>query len=254
MGRRKTLDQWKSEWTEKHGEKYGYDKVVLADKDPGKSKVDIWCNECSEFFLQAPAVHAKGCGCPKCGNKKIGDTLRGEKKSWIKKAIAKHGEGAFGYQDVEYINALTHVTIWCNKHNKSFSQTPSKHLSGTGCKECRYERVSKANRKSLDTLLSECEERWWARFDYSNVPSLFVDYQSKVKIICLKHNEEFWQTPSGHLQCQGCGSCESEAISLANSDSHEDLPLFELVGSNNDRWQLITDRLHLYTGISHYAW
>ena len=42
------------------------------------------------------------------------------------------------------------------------------------------------------------------KYDYSKVE--YVDYKTKVCIICPKHGE-FWQKPSDHLQGKGCHKC-----------------------------------------------
>lgn len=42
------------------------------------------------------------------------------------------------------------------------------------------------------------------KYDYSKVE--YVDYKTKVCIICPKHGE-FWQKPSDHLQGKGCNQC-----------------------------------------------
>ncbi len=47
------------------------------------------------------------------------------------------------------------------------------------------------------------------KYDYSK--SKYIDYYSKVCIICPKHGE-FWQTFDSHLQGQGCRECKKEKI------------------------------------------
>lgn len=65
------------------------------------------------------------------------------------KAIAIHGDKRYDYSEVEYVNAHTPVKIMCTKHNYIFSQSPSNHLAGKGCKYCGFERVGKKNSERM---------------------------------------------------------------------------------------------------------
>lgn len=56
------------------------------------------------------------------------------------------------------------------------------------------------------------------RYDYSHVK--YVDYRSKVCVICSKHGE-FWQRPDIHLQGKGCLKCGRERTALFHSKSRE---------------------------------
>lgn len=56
------------------------------------------------------------------------------------------------------------------------------------------------------------------RYDYSKVE--YVDYRSKVCIICPKHGE-FWQRPDIHLQGKGCLKCGRERIAISSRKSLE---------------------------------
>jgi hypothetical protein len=58
------------------------------------------------------------------------------RKGFIKKAQAIHGEDKYDYSKVVYVSTYTKVKIKCNVHNKVFEQSPSNHLRGYGCKEC----------------------------------------------------------------------------------------------------------------------
>lgn len=55
-------------------------------------------------------------------------------EEWIDEAIEKHGKD-YDYSKVDYLNAKTPIDIICPKHG-IFSQLPSEHLAGKGCKWC----------------------------------------------------------------------------------------------------------------------
>lgn len=46
------------------------------------------------------------------------------------------------------------------------------------------------------------------RYDYSSV--LYIDRTTKVEIICIRHNQSFFQRPKNHLGGQGCPLCKAE--------------------------------------------
>ena len=55
---------------------------------------------------------------------------------FIEKAKKVHGD-RYDYSLVEYVGALNKVKIICQLHGE-FSQVPSSHCNGTGCKNCSY--------------------------------------------------------------------------------------------------------------------
>ena len=65
-------------------------------------------------------------------------------EEFINRAIAIHGN-KYDYSKVVYVNSTTDVCIICPIHGE-FWQTPSGHLQGRGCKDCRSERFSKATK------------------------------------------------------------------------------------------------------------
>lgn len=111
---------------EKHGNKYNYDSVVYNNCF---TKVVITC-PIHGNFLQSPANHLFGYGCPECGRKS--KTL--SKDTFTKKALQIHGS-KYNYDNVKYINGYTPVEIICPIHGV-FSQSPSEHLRGRGCRMC----------------------------------------------------------------------------------------------------------------------
>ncbi len=94
--------------------------------------------------LGVPIVHWK---------KKGSSPAEREKKlqnEFEEKAIAKHGEGKFLYDKVEYVTAKIPVLIWCPKCEKYFPQTPDDHLHGCGCPTC----YNKTEKKVYDYLIN----------------------------------------------------------------------------------------------------
>jgi len=150
--RKKAADEFEEKAAAKHGKgRYTYDKVkyVTAAKP-----VQIGCPICEKYFPQRPNGHLSGIGCPDCALEKKKELASRKRKKaadeFEEKAIAKHGEGKFLYDKVEYVTAKIPVLIWCPKCEKYFPQTPDDHLHGCGCPTC----YNKTEKKVYDYLIN----------------------------------------------------------------------------------------------------
>lgn len=183
-----------------HGNKYDYSKCnFIAVND----KVCIVCPIHGEFW-QKPSEHLSGHGCFICGNSLKGDYARLTAEEFVRKARKIHGE-KYNYSKAEYVNAQTKVCIACPVHGE-FWQTPNSHLKGQGCPKCGREKSELSQRSTLDYVLAKFAATHGEEYDYS-----LVEYKGdskKVKIICNKHGV-FEQTPSHHIQGNGCPRCAS---------------------------------------------
>lgn len=195
-----------SEFIEKskkiHGNRYDYSKVNYLGSN---TKVCIICAEHGEFY-QLPSNHLSGKECLKCSYKKRGEKQVHGKELFIEKSRKIHGD-KYDYSDVEYVNSKTKVCIICNKideitgdkHNE-FWQTPYGHLSGSTCPKCTGHFMNQ------EIFIKKANVIHNNKYDYSK-----VEYKAsleKVCIICPDHGD-FFQTPSSHLQGQGCSKCSN---------------------------------------------
>ena len=130
-------------------------------------------------------------------------------EEFIAKAKAVHGD-RYDYSKVEYVDSDTKVCIICPKHGE-FMQRPRIHLQGKGCLKCGRERIAISSSKSFEQFLQDAKSVHGNKYDYSKVE--FVNYQTKVIIICPVHGE-FTQSPTLHLQGSGCPQCGNEKVSL----------------------------------------
>ncbi len=113
-----------------HGDKYEYPDFDFNTLD---DKISLYCKE-HGFINKKIHEHFKY-GCKKCYYKNISSSLRSSKKDFIKKSNGVHGY-LYDYSLVEYKNNRTKIKIICKKHGE-FEQTPSNHISGQGCPNCR---------------------------------------------------------------------------------------------------------------------
>ena len=136
-------------------------------------------------------------------------------EEFIKKAREVHGD-RYEYSKVEYVTNQTKVRIICPKHGE-FWQKPVNHLQGKGCLKCGRERTASFHTKSQDQFIQEAKKIHGNKYDYSKVE--YVDWQTKVTIICPIHGE-FVQSPTSHLQGNGCLKCGNDrtALRMTNED------------------------------------
>lgn len=179
----------------RHNNKYDYSKVEYVDS---VTKVCIICPEHGEFW-QTPQGHIRGNSCPKCANKKRGDTFRSNGDEFVERAELVHGN-KYLYDKTKYVNAETKIPILCLEHG-TFWMTPMNHLLGQGCPKC--------SGRGLNTneIVAMFREKHNDKYDYSKV--IYHKMHEKVCIICPQHGE-FYQTPSKHLLGQGCPKCAIE--------------------------------------------
>jgi len=192
-----------------HHLKYDYSKSHYVDSD---TKLIVTCKLHGDF-QQTPNKHLAGQGCPKCReilnkefHKKRSLTAKAE---FAKNASIVHA-GKYGYQNSNYIDARTKLTIHCPVHGE-FEQTPDTHLSGGGCIKCRTDLI----RKLSQIKIKESAERFPVRaavkhdgkYDYSKVA--YFNKEAPVTITCPMHGD-FQQSPNKHLQGNGCPQCAME--------------------------------------------
>ena len=118
-------------------------------------------------------------------------------EEFIKKARKVHGD-KYDYSKVVYVNNHTKVCIICPEHGE-FWQEPSSHLMGRGCPKCAGK-----ERLTTEEFVRKASAIHGGKYDYSKIE--YVNYQTKVCIICPIHGE-FWQTPINHLKGKGCPDC-----------------------------------------------
>lgn len=132
-------------------------------------------------------------------------------ESFIEKAKAIHGN-KYDYSQVNYINALTKITVICSTHG-NFYPTPSSHVNNkSGCSKCFYENnpYNDSKRISITKIIEDANKIHNNKYDYSK-----IDYKNKIKkviIICSEHGE-FRQSMYNHINCkQGCPKCANILI------------------------------------------
>lgn len=189
---------------------YNYSKV---DYVSNHKKVIINCSvEGHGDFPMTPGNNTHKTnpqGCPKCAGR-----YQRTPEEFIDEAQKKHsnsqGEPLYDYSKVNYIDTITHVYIYCAKHNKTFRQTPVKHLNGQKCRNCANEISTKRKTMTREEFIKAAQQvhrdaKGNPRYDYSQV--VYSNNLTRITIICPYHGP-FSQTPTSHKDGRsGCRSC-----------------------------------------------
>ena len=170
-------------------------------------------------YLETPYNIMLGKGCSECEKeyKALNDPRRLTHQQVIEAFWETHGD-RYDYSEVDYKGALEKVKIICRKHG-SFMQKPGAHKEGSNCPKCAYENRPKTKTViTTESLVNQFEVVHGDKYDYSLVD--YIDYRTKVIIICPKHGK-FEQSPSSHKSGSGCKKCGIESRITANTQGWE---------------------------------
>ena len=193
-----TTEEWIEKARKLHGDKYDYSKVVYVNSN---TKVCIIDPEYGEF-LQTPANHLLGMGCPKREQIAIDKLKQSIVENFIKNARLVHGD-KYDYSKVNYVNGKTKVCIIDPEYGE-FRQKPNDHLKGSGCPKRDVEQNSEERSLSTRAFIKRARLVHGDKYDYSKV--VYVNGYTKVCIISPELGE-FWQTPIDHLLCGNHDEC-----------------------------------------------
>jgi hypothetical protein len=133
-----------------------------------------------------------------------GKGKRGTTTAFVAAAMRKHG-ARYRYDKVEYKNSSTPVEIQCPTHGP-FTQTPSNHLAGKGCRQCATDVAKERYIHSSEQFVIAARAVHGDKYDYSKVN--YRGARIKVSITCQAHGN-FEQTPDSHKQGSGCPKCRN---------------------------------------------
>lgn len=197
---------------EVHGDEYDYSDVEYANKD---KPVKIICRK-HGVFLQSPANHWHGQGCPRCyGTGKL-DT-----QEFIRRSREVHGD-RYDYSQVEYVNNHTKVRIICPVHGV-FEQVPMSHLKGINCPECaNVGRKAPLSPEKMASKLEKAKATWQAKYGVDNV-MLVSEKVAKMEVTCLDRHgvRNYRQSPKCIEQSRATNVVRYGAPSYAQSEEYK---------------------------------
>lgn len=183
-----------------HGDTYDYSKVEYVNS---KTHVVIVCDVHGDF-TKTPSKHMSGQGCPVCARIKDGTSKSIGHDEFIKRANIVHSN-FYDYSKTVYVNMNSYITIVCPVHG-DFQHTPSNHLGGSGCRKCRYEKLSDLKRYTTSDFIEKAKIVHSDYYKYNGVE--YIDSYTAVRIKCPEHGV-FYQMPYVHLSGSGCIKCSA---------------------------------------------
>ena len=200
MPRKLTTEEFIAKAQEKHGDKYGYDRVQYVNN---RTDVEIYCKTCQKYFKQSPDSHLQGKGCRDCGYKASHPIMSFEE--FVHRARAVHGD-KYDYSQVKIKTVSDDVTIICPEHGP-FLQRPINHYKmKQGCPKCGFKKLGVNKRHTLEKFLQLAKEKHGDKYDYSLVTE-YKNGNTPVKIICKTCGKTFEQKPKMHIMGHGCTYC-----------------------------------------------
>lgn len=147
-----------------------------------------------------PSNILHGKGCQQCKSEKIANGLRKSESEYVIELSSKN-------PNIElrgtYVNSITPVEHYCNKHDVFFNITPISALKGCGCRQCSAEKLRAALLKTREEYLCELKE--------ANPSILLVGEYVGANINtlhkCLVCGCEWSVRPNNVLHGCGCPSC-----------------------------------------------
>lgn len=195
INRRKTIEKFREEIEKNYPHKFDLTESVYID---AKTKIKVICHEKDEFgnehgeFWVTPDHLLRGQGCPKCNSILY--------KKYIP-YLYKQGLELIEYNSNKN-NKYPKLKLKCIKHNCVFEIYTRQILNWEYlCPECRNEH-SLENEKKIFIERSNKRHNYFYIYDYVD----FVNYTTKVRIICPIHGE-FYATPNALLSGKGCPKC-----------------------------------------------
>lgn len=199
MGKRYTTESFITAADIKHCGKYLYTNTEFITSG---TKTRICCRNHGEF-LQTPAAHLFGQGCPRCA-----DELRANKSkkpfNKFKEEVDAIHSGKYTYIEETYEGVITPMTIVCPIHGR-FQQAPREHLLGKGCRTCGITASAEKRVKSIGDFITEATQVHGYKYDYSETK--YESSLKKVKIRCTMCGEVFEQRAATHIRGTGCPFC-----------------------------------------------
>ncbi len=132
MSRTKTTAQFIKEAKAIFGDTYDY---TITKYNGARKPIEYICKIHGRIEQSYATNHLRGRGCKECRIENAAKTRTKSYKEFLEEAYKVH-QNLYEYPKDGYTNRKTKIRILCTRCNKSFLQSPQKHLSGQGCNTC----------------------------------------------------------------------------------------------------------------------
>lgn len=123
---------------------------------------------------------------------------------FIIRANVKH-KNKYNYDEINSSEVYydKKINITCYKHGV-FKQTPTAHLSGSGCLKCHIDRV----KYNKEIFISKAKKVHGDKYDYTKIK--YKGAREKITVTCEKHKHTFSIRATNFLSGIGCYYCGKE--------------------------------------------
>lgn len=139
---------------------------------------------------------------------------------FVRRAVEVHGDKYdYSKADCDNRDEKGRVCIICHKIGKDgkehgeFWQRPSSHLKGDSCRKCSVENTAMSNSrrfsKTTEKFISDASKVHNGKYSYTK--TVYVNSRTNVIITCPIHGD-FSQSPTNHLQGEGCPKCANKDV------------------------------------------
>lgn len=136
------------------------------------------------------------------------------KQEFVDRARLIHGN-KYEYSG-EYLGSSVKMEIVCNIHG-SYMQVPYSHLSGSGCYQCSIFNRGLKRKKTHQQFVDEANAIHNYRYQYIGE---YMGALSTQEFLCKIHGS-FFQTPSDHLNSNGCAKCSHSSGGLKRKKTQQ---------------------------------
>jgi len=211
------------------------DVIIHSDTCKNSNiKLDTECKVCGHKWGVTYSNLKLGTKCPKCAKTKLG-VERALSIDEVKKRVYDVNPNII-ILDNEYKNNHHKLNCYCVKHDIQWKSHLLSLKKGSGCKECRLEKIRERHygiKLFLKTLKEVSPHITLLDNDYVNQKSI-------LKCHCSKHNEEFIAKGQALLMGVGCDSCKRESRLGENGGNWQGglTPLINYFRRNIKQWKL----------------
>lgn len=224
--KKKYIKSFEDEARKIHGNTYDYlGHDDLTDKE--KMYCHVKDNNGKEhgLFMQNKYKHLKGQGCPICRYLKSAKHKQNSLDK-LKEDIEKLKQDKnYSYDFESYTKYSSKFKIYCHNTDSEgnehgwFSMTPYNFIhKKQNCPKCGRENTINSHIVSEEKFLERANKLHNRKFRYGIFPNKMNE---KMEIICPIHGS-FFQTPSNHLQGQGCPYCKESKLEIEIKQLLED--------------------------------
>lgn len=188
-------------------------KAIYPDIQPldqyitALTKIRFQCKVCGYQWAAKPNSVLNGHGCPECGKRKIGNSLRKTHDQFVQEL---RNENPNLIVIGTYAGNKHKIKVRCGKCGYEWSPTPHDLLGGHGCPRCGLSNQKNAQRRSHQQFVEDLHKV------NPNIQCLdeYHNNHQKIHFKCAECGRVWFTTPYSVLAGHGCPECAHSSTSF----------------------------------------